>query len=450
MPRGGDSMRGLAVFIADIRNCKSREQEKKRINKELANIRTKFKGDKQLDGYQKKKYVCKLLFIFLLGNDVDFGHNEAVDLLASNKYTEKQIGYLFISVMMHHNHDLYKLVIQAIKNDLNSKQPVHVCLALTCIANIGTPEMAGEIGDEVPRILTAPDTLHGVKKCAALCLLRLFELKPDKFVHADLSSRLIALLSDQHLGVVTSACSLIQALVTACASEYKTCVSFAVSRLSRVSKSREQEKKRINKELANIRTKFKGDKQLDGYQKKKYVCKLLFIFLLGNDVDFGHNEAVDLLASNKYTEKQIGYLFISVMMHHNHDLYKLVIQAIKNDLNSKQPVHVCLALTCIANIGTPEMAGEIGDEVPRILTAPDTLHGVKKCAALCLLRLFELKPDKFVHADLSSRLIALLSDQHLGVVTSACSLIQALVTACASEYKTCVSFAVSRLSRAIR
>jgi hypothetical protein len=50
-----------------------------------------FSGDKQLDGYQKKKYVCKLLFIFLLGNDVDFGHMEAVDLLASNKYTEKQI-----------------------------------------------------------------------------------------------------------------------------------------------------------------------------------------------------------------------------------------------------------------------------------------------------------------------------------------------------------------------
>lgn len=104
----------------------------KRINKELANIRNKFKGkcvynkpilfrvhvelwlqannliinsefveasnihlflsgDKQLDGYQKKKYVCKLLFIFLLGHDIDFGHMEAVNLLSSNKYTEKQI-----------------------------------------------------------------------------------------------------------------------------------------------------------------------------------------------------------------------------------------------------------------------------------------------------------------------------------------------------------------------
>ena len=84
-------MRGLAVFISDIRNCKSKEAEIKRINKELANIRSKFKGDKTLDGYQKKKYVCKLLFIFLLGHDIDFGHMEAVNLLSSNKYTEKQI-----------------------------------------------------------------------------------------------------------------------------------------------------------------------------------------------------------------------------------------------------------------------------------------------------------------------------------------------------------------------
>ncbi|XP_036716139.1 AP-2 complex subunit alpha-2 isoform X4 [Balaenoptera acutorostrata] len=88
----GDGMRGLAVFISDIRNCKSKEAEIKRINKELANIRSKFKGDKALDGYSKKKYVCKLLFIFLLGHDIDFGHMEAVNLLSSNRYTEKQIG----------------------------------------------------------------------------------------------------------------------------------------------------------------------------------------------------------------------------------------------------------------------------------------------------------------------------------------------------------------------
>ena len=53
--------------------------------------RTSLLADKTLDGYQKKKYVCKLLFIFLLGHDIDFGYMEAVNLLSSNKYTEKQI-----------------------------------------------------------------------------------------------------------------------------------------------------------------------------------------------------------------------------------------------------------------------------------------------------------------------------------------------------------------------
>ena len=44
-----------------------------------------------MDGYNKKKYVCKLLFIFLLGYDIDFGHMEAVNLTTSNRFTEKQM-----------------------------------------------------------------------------------------------------------------------------------------------------------------------------------------------------------------------------------------------------------------------------------------------------------------------------------------------------------------------
>lgn len=57
----------------------------------ILSYRISFLADKTLDGYQKKKYVCKLLFIFLLGHDIDFGYMEAVNLLSSNKYTEKQI-----------------------------------------------------------------------------------------------------------------------------------------------------------------------------------------------------------------------------------------------------------------------------------------------------------------------------------------------------------------------
>lgn len=231
----GDGMRGLCVFISDIRNCKSKEAEIKRINKELANIRNKFRGDKAIDGYQKKKYVCKLLFIFLLGHDIDFGHMEAVNLLSSNRYSEKQIGYLFLSVLMNSNSDLMRLVIQSIKNDLLSKNPIHVNLALQCIANIGIGrEMAETFAPEIPRLLVSGDTIDVVKQSAALCLLRLFRAMPEMTLSSEWTSRIIHLLNDQHMGVVTAAVSLINALVHKNPDEYKGCVSLAVSRLSRI------------------------------------------------------------------------------------------------------------------------------------------------------------------------------------------------------------------------
>lgn len=231
----GDGMRGLCVFISDIRNCKSKEAEIRRINKELANIRNKFRGDKAIDGYQKKKYVCKLLFIFLLGHDIDFGHMEAVNLLSSNKYSEKQIGYLFISVLMNSNSDLMRLIIQSIKNDLSSKNPIHVNLALQCIANIGIGrEMAETFAPEIPKLLVSGDTIDVVKQSAALCLLRLFRAMPEMTLSSEWTQRIIHLLNDQHMGVVTAAVSLINSLVHKNPDEYRGCVSLAVSRLSRI------------------------------------------------------------------------------------------------------------------------------------------------------------------------------------------------------------------------
>lgn len=227
-------MRGLAVFISDIRNCKSKEAEIKRINKELANIRSKFKGDKALDGYSKKKYVCKLLFIFLLGHDIDFGHMEAVNLLSSNKYTEKQIGYLFISVLVNSNSELIRLINNAIKNDLASRNPTFMCLALHCIANVGSREMAEAFASEIPRILVAGDTMDSVKQSAALCLLRLYKTSPDLVPMGEWTSRVVHLLNDQHMGVVTAAVSLITCLCRKNPDDFKTCVSLAVSRLSRI------------------------------------------------------------------------------------------------------------------------------------------------------------------------------------------------------------------------
>lgn len=57
--------------------------------------------------------------------------------------------------MISAHNDLMKLVIQAIKNDLSSRNPIHVTLALQCVANIGSREMAEALGTEIPKLLVS-------------------------------------------------------------------------------------------------------------------------------------------------------------------------------------------------------------------------------------------------------------------------------------------------------
>lgn len=80
----------LLPYVALRLSGQNKEQEKAKVDKELANIRSRF-SEKDLDGYNKKKYVWKLIYMYMLGYEVDFGYMEAINLVASHKYTEKSV-----------------------------------------------------------------------------------------------------------------------------------------------------------------------------------------------------------------------------------------------------------------------------------------------------------------------------------------------------------------------
>lgn len=44
-----------------------------------------------MDGYTRKKYVAKILYMYVLGYEPDFGYTEALRLLSSKKFSEKQM-----------------------------------------------------------------------------------------------------------------------------------------------------------------------------------------------------------------------------------------------------------------------------------------------------------------------------------------------------------------------
>nr|XP_023857365.1 AP-2 complex subunit alpha-2 isoform X3 [Salvelinus alpinus] len=76
--------------------------------------------------------------------------------------------------------------------------------------------------------------MDSVKQSAALCLLRLNRTSPDLVLMGEWTARVVHLLNDQHLGVVTAATSLITTLAQKSPEDFKTSVSLAVARLSRI------------------------------------------------------------------------------------------------------------------------------------------------------------------------------------------------------------------------
>ncbi|KAK4108682.1 AP-2 complex subunit alpha-like protein [Canariomyces notabilis] len=226
------NMRGLVQFIADLRNARARELEEKRINKELANIRQKFK-DGNLSGYHKKKYVCKLLYIYILGWNVDFGHLEAVNLISATKYSEKQIGYLAMTLFLHEKHELLHLVVNSIRKDLLDHNELFNCLALHAIANVGGREMGEALSGEVHRLLISPTSKAFVKKKAALTLLRLYRKHPA-IVQPQWAERIISLMDDVDLGVGLSVTSLVMTLAQDDLEQYKGAYAKAAGRLKRI------------------------------------------------------------------------------------------------------------------------------------------------------------------------------------------------------------------------
>ncbi|XP_043704839.1 AP-2 complex subunit alpha-1-like [Telopea speciosissima] len=232
-------MRGLSVFISDVRNCQNKEQERLRVDKELGNIRTRFKNEKGLTPYEKKKYVWKMLYIYMLGYDVEFGHMETVSLISAPKYPEKQVGYIVTSCLLNENHDFLRLAINTVRNDIIGRNETFQCLALTMVGNIGGREFAESLAPDVQKLLMSSSCRPLVRKKAALCLLRLFRKNPDVVNVDGWSDRMAQLLDERDLGVLTSVMSLLVALVSNNHDAYWSCLPKCVKILERLARNQD-------------------------------------------------------------------------------------------------------------------------------------------------------------------------------------------------------------------
>lgn len=89
------SWHSLCMMCMDVHRDvvgESKGEEEKRVLYELGHIRSKFTKAK-INAYNRKKYMWKLLYIYLLGYDVDAGTiiTHQLQSITSRVYTEKLV-----------------------------------------------------------------------------------------------------------------------------------------------------------------------------------------------------------------------------------------------------------------------------------------------------------------------------------------------------------------------
>lgn len=240
----------LTFTIVFSRGVKQ-EEESNRVERELAKIRRKFAAglssksttdgaNATLSSYQRKKYVWKLVYIHVLGYEVDFGHSEVLMLVKSSKFSEKQVGYVALSLLLRGSDPLMSSVVNTIRSDLvsggapskssgnGSQNDTAQSLALCSIANISGLELIQALHVEVQHNLVSKTSSPNVKKKSALCLLSLVRTSPNLFAGREFAPHIAQLLQDRHLGVLTSTMSLLNGLAGQHPTEYESLLPYVV------------------------------------------------------------------------------------------------------------------------------------------------------------------------------------------------------------------------------
>ncbi|KAG0686158.1 clathrin associated protein complex large subunit [Kluyveromyces marxianus] len=185
-------MGSLRTFIKDVRSAKTLAEERSIITKESAKIRTKLKDD-HISLERRRKYIHKLLYLYILGEKTHFAQVECINLIASEEFVDKRMGYLAAILLLDENQELLTLLTNLLNNDLNHSSRYVVSLAMNALGALASPELARDLYSDIKNILDHSRDSFLLKKalvCAAkliskdASLLEIFAPYPAKMLRS--------------------------------------------------------------------------------------------------------------------------------------------------------------------------------------------------------------------------------------------------------------------------
>jgi AP-3 complex subunit delta-1 len=90
----------------------------------------------------------------MLGYDISWAAFNIIEVMSSNKFTYKRIGYLAASQTFHEGTDVLMLTTNMIRKDLCSQSMYDTGIALSGLSCFVTPDLARDLANEIMSLVS--------------------------------------------------------------------------------------------------------------------------------------------------------------------------------------------------------------------------------------------------------------------------------------------------------
>ncbi|CAF1176469.1 unnamed protein product [Rotaria sordida] len=192
--------KSLHDLVRGIRNHK--DNEAKYINEAMDEIKQELKQDNIA---VKANAVNKLIYLQMLGYDISWSAFNIIEVMSSNRFTFKRIGYLAASQCFYDGTDVLMLTTNMIRKDLSSTSMYEAGIAMSGLSCFINNDLARDLANDIMTLMTS--TKPYIRKRAVLLLYKVFLNNPDALKPA--FPRLKEKLEDSDSGVQAAAVNVI-------------------------------------------------------------------------------------------------------------------------------------------------------------------------------------------------------------------------------------------------
>ena len=168
----------LADVVKGIRACK--RDTALYISQCIAEIKTEINSS---DMHVKANALQKLTFLQMMGYSMSWASFASIEVMSSPRFAHKRVGYLAASQGFTQDTDVILLTTNLLKKELRGAVGggmhgvYEAGLAVNCISNIVTAELACDLLPELTNLTSHPQPY--LRKKAILCLFKLFVKYPQ-------------------------------------------------------------------------------------------------------------------------------------------------------------------------------------------------------------------------------------------------------------------------------